>query len=187
MKSYLYPFARSMCNGSKLLNAFGREGFGGGEGREGLESVVVGTIGKRTLICTVRWRAGMRRIWNEGKEGTCVRRGVVLFSLLCVFFFVVSLAHRRSLPPLPPPPPLLLVVDFSCYHFNFFFTILLVCFFFFPSVCRFFSLSSAVFGAGSILAVEEGGEAFFFVCVCVFFLSIIAMPTEVSTYRCLLF
>jgi hypothetical protein len=25
------------------------------------------------------------------------------------------------------------------------------------------------------------------VCVCVFFLSIIAMPTEVSTYRCLLF
>lgn len=176
-----------MCNGSKLLNVFGREGFGGEGGREGLESVVVGTIGKRTLICTVRWRAGLRRIWNEGEEGTCVCRGVVLFSLLCVFCFVVSLAHRRSLPPLPPPPPpLLLVVDFPCYHFNFFFTILLVCFFFFPSVCRFFSLSSAVFGAGSILAVEEGGEAFFFVCVCVF-LSIIAMPTEVSPYRCLLF
>jgi hypothetical protein len=162
----------------------GRGGGGGGGVGKGLESVVVGTIGKRTLICTVRWRAGMRR---GGEEGTCVRRGVVLFSLLCVFCFVVSLAHRRSLAPLPPPPPLLLfVVDFPCYHFNFLVTILLVCFSFFPLSAGFFRSAQRFSERGVYLRLKKG-ERLSSSCVCVFFWSIIAMPTEVSPNRCLLF
>jgi hypothetical protein len=103
------------------------------------------------------WRRDVRASWSRS-----------VFSFVRILFCCLS----RSSPLISAPSSSSSSSSFCCrlpvlslqFPRHNFVSLLL----FFPSVCRFFSFSSAVFGAGSILALEEGGEAFFFVCVCVF-------------------
>lgn len=117
----------------------------------------------------------MRRVWNGGEEGTCLRRGVVLFSLLWVFCFVVSLAHRRSLAPLLPPPTLLfccrlpvLSLQFPLHNF------VSLHFIFFLSA-GFFLWAQRFSERGVYLRLKKG-ERLSSSCVCLICLSLPCLP-----------